>query len=55
MVLTGLNRFREASLVLEEGLKIDPFNAALKSALDEANQGILGDILAGLSSKMPSA
>ena len=48
-LLAGLKRFREASLVLEEGLKIDPFNAALKAILDEANQGVLGDILAGLN------
>ena len=43
----GLGRFREASLVLEEGLKIDPFNVDLKAALDDATQGVLADILAG--------
>lgn len=47
--LPGLGRFREASLVLEEGLKIDPFNPGLKIALDRATQGVLSDILEGIA------
>lgn len=45
--MAGLKRHREASLVLEEGLKIDPFHISLKAALDEATNGVLSDILAG--------
>ena len=47
MHYSGLRRFREASLVLEEGLKTDPFNPAIKAALDDATQNMLADILAG--------
>ena len=42
-----MGRFREAAVVLEEGLKIDPFSAALKCHLDAATRGNLADLLAG--------
>ncbi len=48
----GMGRFREAVLVLEEGLKMDPFSAALKRHLDAATRGILAELLAGC--RLPS-
>ena len=43
----GLGRFREASMTAEAGLKLDPFNLALKLASEQATQGILKDLLEG--------
>ena len=44
---SGLKRFREAALVLEEGLRMDPFHPALKEQLDTATQGVVADLLQG--------
>lgn len=46
-LLAGLERYREASLIAEQGLKLDPFNLDLKQASEEATQGILKDLLSG--------
>lgn len=46
-MLAGLERYREASQIAEQGLKIDPFNLDLKQASEEATQGILKDLLSG--------
>ena len=43
----GLQRYREASLVLEQGLEMDPFNPAIKAQLEVATQGVLADLLQG--------
>ena len=45
----GLQRYREASQVAEQGLKMDPFNVGLKSSSEEATQGVLRDLLSGES------
>ena len=44
---SGLERFREAALALEEGLRMDPFHPALKEQLDIATQGVVADLLQG--------
>ena len=44
---TGLKRFREAALVLEEGLRVDPFDKAIKHHLETASNGIMRDLLEG--------
>lgn len=44
----GLKRYREAIVVLEEGLKLDPFNPYIKVELEVATQGNLADLLEGL-------
>lgn len=46
-MLAGLQRYREASQIAEQGLKLDPFNLDLKQASEEATQGILKDLLSG--------
>ncbi len=46
-LLAGLQRYREASQIAEQGLKLDPFNLDLKQASEEATQGILKDLLSG--------
>lgn len=46
-VMTGLQRYREASLVAAEGLKLDPFHLELKKMSEEATQGTLKDLLTG--------
>ncbi len=46
-LLAGLERYREASQIAEQGLKLDPFNLDLKQASEEATQGILKDLLSG--------
>ncbi len=46
-VASGLERFREASNIAEQGLKLDPFNLDLKKVSEEATQGILKDLLTG--------
>ena len=43
----GLERFREASGVLETALKYDAFCLPAKQALQEAGQGVLRDLLQG--------
>ncbi|GMH43344.1 hypothetical protein BSKO_11266 [Bryopsis sp. KO-2023] len=45
--LLGLKRHREASLVFQEGLKVDPFNLDIKQGLDQATNGMLKDLLEG--------
>lgn len=45
----GLERYREAGHVAEQGLKLDPFNLDLKQASEQATQGILRDLLTGKS------
>ena len=47
-VLPGLQRYREASLVAAEGLKLDPFNLELKKLSEEATWGTLDDLRAGV-------
>lgn len=47
-VLPGLHRYREASLVAAEGLKLDPFNQELKKMSEEATRGTLKDLLTGV-------
>jgi hypothetical protein len=42
-----MGRFREAHLVLEEGLHVDPLNDSLKTRLEKATQGLLKDLLEG--------
>ena len=44
---TGLKRFREAALVLEEGLRMDPFDKTIKHHLEAASNGIMRDLLEG--------
>ena len=46
--MPGLQRYREASLVAAEGLKLDPFNLELKKMSEEATQGTLRDLLTGI-------
>lgn len=46
-LLSGLQRYREASLVAAQGLKLDPFNLELKKASEEATRGMLKDLLSG--------
>ena len=46
-MLSGLRRYREASLVAAQGLKLDPFNSELKKAAEEASRGMLKDLLSG--------
>lgn len=46
-VMPGLQRYREASLVAAEGLKLNPFNLELKKMSEEATQGTLRDLLTG--------
>lgn len=46
-LLSGLQRYREASLVAAQALKLDPFNLELKKAAEEATRGILKDLLSG--------
>lgn len=45
--MQGLERYREASQIADQGLKLDPFNLELKGAAEEATQGILKDLLTG--------
>ena len=45
--ISGLQRYQEAALVLEEGLAIDPFHPDLKAHLEKATQGIFKDLLDG--------
>ena len=47
-VLPGLHRYREASLVAAEGLKLDPFNLELKTMSEEATRGTLRGLLTGV-------
>ena len=47
-VMPGLQRYREASLVAAEGLKLDPFNLDLKKMSEEATRGTLKDLLTGI-------
>lgn len=46
--VTGMQRHREAAHILEEGLKMDPFNSALKAQLDLATQKNVSDLLEGI-------
>lgn len=50
--LLGLQRPREASLALQEGLKIDPFDVEMKACLQEATQKILAEIMEGASAHL---
>ena len=50
-VVSGLQRYREASLVAAEGLKLDPFNLELKKMSEEATRGTLKDLLTGVICK----
>eukprot|EP00884_Botryococcus_braunii_P006992 jgi/Botrbrau1/16294/Bobra.0066s0063.1 len=43
----GLERFREAHLMLDEALRLDPAHPGLKARMEEATQGILRDLLLG--------
>ncbi len=45
--MSGLQRYREAALVLEQGLEIDPFHPGVKQNLEAATQGIFRDLLDG--------
>eukprot|EP00887_Chlorella_sp_A99_P001822 scaffold19.g1822.t1 len=45
--LLGMGRHREAVSVFEEGLKYDPFNPDHKLGLQEANEGVLRDLVEG--------
>jgi hypothetical protein len=45
--LLGLQRYREAATAFESGLKLDPLNPGLKLGLQEANQGVLKDLVKG--------
>ena len=45
-----MQRYREAALVLEQGLDIDPFHAGIKAHLEKATQGIFKDLLDGAAS-----
>ena len=46
-LLAGLERYREASHIAEQGLRLDPFNLELKQASEEASRGILKDLMSG--------
>jgi len=57
--LHGMNRFPEAEKAYEDGLKLEPNNAALKKGLDEveragANQGLSGLFGGDLMAKVAS-
>lgn len=43
----GLHRYREAVQAFETGLEIDPINPEMKLGLQEANQGVLEDLVHG--------
>ena len=45
----GLQRYREAALAADQGLKLDPFNLELRKASEEVTQGTLKDLLTGES------
>lgn len=45
--LLGLGRHREAVGVFEEGVRMDPLNPHLKQGLQQANQGLLQDLVQG--------
>lgn len=45
--MSGLQRYREASLVAAEGLRLNPFNLELKRMSEEATRGTLKDLLTG--------
>lgn len=50
-----MGRHREASLVLEEGSKMDPLNCQIRTHLEAATQGVLRDLLAGALSTTVSS
>ena len=43
----GMGQYRAASLVLEEGCKLDPLDGPMRLQLEAATQGILRDLLEG--------
>jgi hypothetical protein len=42
-----MGQYRAASVVLEEGCKLDPLNGPMRLQLETATQGILRDLLEG--------
>ncbi|KAK9825810.1 hypothetical protein WJX74_009582 [Apatococcus lobatus] len=50
--LIGLTRYREATLTLDEGLRLDPLNSSMQQLHAEASRGVLGDLLEGKGMEM---
>ena len=53
-----MGQYRAASLVLEDGCKLDPLNGPMRLQLEAATQGILRDLLEGIfvkQSQLPTA
>lgn len=44
----GMGQHRAATLVLEEGCRLDPLNGQVRLQLESATQGVLRDLLEGM-------